>query len=182
MDTAPEAPVGTTRATLIGFRGCGKSTVGAVVAARLGWRFMDADSVLEERLGCTIAACFSRDGEPAFRRLEGACLQDLLASSGQMVLATGGGVVLREENREALRRQGGLVVYLEASAALLQERLTGDAQQRPSLTGAGVVAEVPALLAIRAPLYQSLAGLTLDARQDPQVLAGRIARALGRTS
>ena len=86
------APIG--HITLIGFRGCGKSTVGALLASQLGWPLLDADHLLEQRLGCSIATCLARDGEPAFRAQESACLRALLATPGRWVLATGGGVVL----------------------------------------------------------------------------------------
>jgi shikimate kinase len=162
------------RVTLIGFRGSGKSTVGAELATRLGWRFMDADSVLEERLACTIGEYIVRDGMAGFRRQESECLRSILASQDAIVLATGGGVILAPENREALRQSGGLVVYLEATVATVQERLRLD-RTRPSLTGLGVVAEVPQLLAERAPLYQELAMLTLPATEEPSALAERIA-------
>jgi len=166
-------PAATERITLIGFRGCGKSTVGSLLASQLGWPFRDADRVLEERLGCSIAACFAREGEAAFRAHESACLAVILATPAPWVLATGGGVVLAAENRQLLAEAGGVIVYLEADAPTLQARLASQAH-RPSLTGASVVDEVPALLAQRHGLYAGLAHLTLPATAAPADTAARL--------
>jgi len=166
-------PVAPERITLIGFRGSGKSTVGALLAKRLDWPLLDADRLLESRLGCTIAACLARDGEAVFRAQESACLRTILATPGPWVLATGGGVVLAEENRQRLAAEGGLIVYLEADAPTLQARLAGQTH-RPSLTGASVVDEVPGLLAQRQDFYAGLAQLTLPASAAPADTAARL--------
>ena len=84
--------------TLIGYRGCGKSTVAAILAPRLGLPWVDADDVLEQRAGTTIARLITARGEPAFRDLETLVLKDLIGGP-PAVLATGGGVVLRDENQ-----------------------------------------------------------------------------------
>src|SRR5581483_8052208 len=89
---------GKERIALIGYRGSGKSTVAQELAARLGWTWLDADTVLEERAGCTIHEMFLREGESAFREREAALLVELCALP-RLVLATGGGVILREDNR-----------------------------------------------------------------------------------
>jgi len=167
------APGTLDRITLIGFRGCGKSTVGAALAAALAWPLIDADTVLEQRLGCTIASLFARDGEAAFRVHESECLRAILATPAPWVLATGGGVVLNEENRIRLATDGGLIVYLEADAPTLQARLTQQ-PHRPSLTGAGAVEEVPRLLAQRQGFYAALAQLTVPAIAEPAETAARL--------
>nr|MBA3847338.1 shikimate kinase [Planctomycetota bacterium] len=92
----------TSRLVLVGYRASGKSTVGRAAARRLGWRFVDSDQRLESELG-PIAAFFAAHGEAEFRRRESACLAALLAETGPQVLATGGGIVLVESNRTALR-------------------------------------------------------------------------------
>jgi shikimate kinase len=166
------------RVCLIGYRASGKTTLAPLLASALGWRWHDCDRELEARAGESIAALLARAGEPAFRQAELACLADLLAGDQPLVLATGGGVVLRPENRACLASRGGLVVYLAADAALLQQRLQRSAGGRPSLTGAGVAEEVPALLAVREPLYRACAQLVVDASRPADELVPAIVSTL----
>ncbi len=165
----------TPRVTLVGYRASGKSTVGRLLAQRLGSPFIDGDAVLEERLGCTAAAWFARAGEASFREREAAVLAELLVGAESFVLATGGGVVLRRQNRDLLRSHGGLVIYLHAVAGELQARLRADAGGRPSLTGAPVADEVPSVLAVRDPLYREVAAHVVPAADAPEVVVERIA-------
>ena len=166
------------RITLVGYRGTGKSTVAALLAARLGCGWLDADAVLEERLGTTIAALVRERGEAAFREAETAFLRDLLASDVGVV-ATGGGVVLRPENRELLRQGGGAVVWLTAPADVIRSRLASDPttrERRPALSGNDPLAEVDAALAAREPLYRAVADVVFDTSVEvPEEVAGRIA-------
>lgn len=159
------------RLTLVGYRACGKSTVGRLVAARLGWPFIDADVDLEARLGMGIAAFFASRGEPAFRDAESAALGEILGKSGALVLSTGGGCVLRAENRGTLRANGGVVAYLHAPAEVLQERLRRDAGGRPSLSGVAVADEVPRILAQREPLYREVADAVIPADRPANAVA-----------
>ncbi len=155
----------TSRLVLVGYRASGKSTVGRAAARRLGWRFVDSDQRLESELG-PIAAFFAAHGEAEFRRRESACLAALLAETGPQVLATGGGIVLVESNRTALRTlsaSGALIVYLHADADCLAARLRQDAGGRPSLTGGSVADEVPRILGVREPLYRQVADAVIDA-------------------
>jgi shikimate kinase len=165
------------RVTLVGYRASGKSTVGPLLAKRLGWPFVDADRDLERRLGQDIAGFFAAHGEAAFREREAEALAELLAGDGHLVLATGGGAVLREANRAMLRRRGGLVAYLHAPVEVLQARLRAHAGGRPSLSGKAVWEEAPAILAVREPLYREVAGIVLDATRPPaanvEILAKR---------
>ena len=163
------------RVTLVGFRASGKSTVGRLLAARLAWPFVDADAAVESRLGMPIAAWFAAHGEPSFRDHEEEALAGALADDKPLVLATGGGAVLRPANRALLRERGGLVVYLEAPVAVIQERLRHGAAGRPSLTGGHVADEVPALMAMREPLYREVAGLVLPTGPAPADVAARLA-------
>lgn len=163
------------RVSLIGYRACGKTTVGRLLSGLLGAPFIDADAVIEQHIGCPIATCFARDGEAAFRDREAECLAALLAGEAPMVLATGGGAVLRAENRALLRARGGLVVYIEVPVGLIQARLRRDAGGRPSLTGAGVAEEAPRLLDVRAPLYRETAHHVIDGSTEPEVVARAIA-------
>lgn len=160
----------TSRLTLVGYRACGKTTIGRLIAARLGWPFVDADEELERRLGTTIAAFFAEHGEAPFREQEAQLLTELLAAAPPQILATGGGCVLQEDNRRQLRERGGLVVYLAAPAAFLQRRLRHHAGGRPSLTGATVADEVPRLLAQRDPLYREVATAVVRADRAEKAL------------
>jgi shikimate kinase len=164
---------------LIGYRGCGKSSVGAIVAARLGRPFLDADVVLEADAGMCIRDIFAREGEGGFRDRETATLRKL-AAGPLAVIATGGGVILRPENRELLRASG-VVVWLAAPAELLWDRISTDpttAARRPNLAGGGPD-EVRALLAVREPLYAATAHATVDASRSPEEVAGDILSAVG---
>lgn len=150
---------------LVGYRGSGKTSVGRKLAERLGLSFVDADEQLVRRAGKTIKEIFETDGEAAFRDLEAAVLNDLLAGPAA-VLSLGGGVVLRETNRAALKRHDGPTVYLHADAETLHARIHADpntAANRPALTHlGGGVDEIARLLEQRLPLYREVATVELD--------------------
>ena len=157
------------RVTLVGYRGTGKSTLAAALADALGCSWADADTVLETRLGTTIAALVAGRGEAAFRDAESEVLDDLLASCDG-VLSTGGGVVLRPANRLALRQRGRPIVWLDASADVIRDRLARDpttATRRPGLSGADPLGEVEATLASRRPLYREVADTVIDTSSAP---------------
>jgi shikimate kinase len=164
------------RITLIGYRGTGKSTVAGILARRLRCPWHDADAVLEARIGGTIAGLIRERGEPAFRDEEVAVLRDLLERPG--VVATGGGVVLREENRDLLRHRGRPVVWLTAPADVLRRRLAADpttADRRPALSGSDPLAEIENALRDREPFYRGCADAAFDAASDPpERVASRI--------
>ena len=150
--------------TFIGFRGCGKSTVGAAVAARLGRPFVDADAEIERRAGRSIREIFAGSGESAFRDLERGTLAELLADD-DLVIAAGGGAVLAAETRAAMRAAGP-VVYLRVTAETAERRIAADATtaaRRPALTALPPRQEIESLLAARGPLYAETATVTLDA-------------------
>jgi shikimate kinase len=129
--SASPAPV--ERIVLTGFMGSGKSTVGPLVAARLGWSFLDVDNVIEAESGCSIAAIFARDGEAAFRDLEHATISRL-ATSGDLVLALGGGAIERDATRDLLlNAPGTLLVHLEVELATTLARCSGTEGSRPVL-------------------------------------------------
>ena len=162
---------------LIGYRGSGKTTVAAELARLLGWKWLDADEEVERRAGKTIKEIFASSGEPSFRDLEAVVVADL-AKLTSYVVALGGGAVLRDENRQAIRG-GGKVVWLKASPQVLYQRICGDsstADRRPDLTSTGGLTEVQRLLAIRSPIYAACADLTLDAESStPAELAKQAA-------
>lgn len=148
--------------------GSGKSTIGKRLASRLSCRFIDADRELEARCGVAIPTIFDLEGEEGFRRREAALIEDLSTNDG-LVLATGGGVILREENRRALHERG-FVIYLEASVNELLHRLRNDTK-RPLLAGGQPREKLEILAATRVPLYKSIAHLTISsARQSAQAL------------
>src|SRR5262245_52270763 len=137
------------RIILIGYRGTGKTTVGRLLAERLGWEFADADDHIEASAGRSIAAIFATEGEgeAAFRDYEAAAIRELCQCE-RIVIATGGGAVLRPDNRELLR-SAGFVAWLTATPETIWERLRGDpttAARRPNLTPAGGIDEVRALV------------------------------------
>jgi shikimate kinase len=160
---------------LIGYRGSGKTTVAKNLAERLNWSWLDADAVLEERYGRSIRLIFAEEGEAGFREKEAAILDELCRSAHQ-VIATGGGVVLRAANRERLRASGR-VVWLEADAQTLWQRLQADAttrERRPPLKGGGL-AEIEHLLEVRTPLYRSCADFSVDTTElAPDRIASQI--------
>lgn len=153
---------------LIGMPGAGKSTVGRHLARAMGLEFIDADEALVARNGVSIATIFEIEGEAGFRAREAAILEELTQREG-IVLATGGGAVLREENRAALSARG-LTVYLSASLETLLSRTRSESigrsvAVRPLLAVAeSSRADVLAhLLEVRVPLYNATAHLAIDA-------------------
>ena len=149
---------------LVGMMGCGKSTVGRRLAASLGRRFVDADKELEARCGVPIATIFEVEGEAGFRRREAALIDELTQEPG-LVLATGGGAVLLEENRRRLRERG-LVVYLRATVQDLWLRLRHD-KVRPLLQTAEPRKRIAQLVEVRDPLYQECAHLIVQTGRQP---------------
>ncbi len=156
---------------LCGFMGTGKTTVGKLVAERLGWRFVDTDQVIEEQQGRSIKAIFASDGEAAFRRMEAAlCIE--LAGWRQTVIATGGGIVLNPANRANLNH-AGLVICLEASAQEIATRLAG-VTDRPLLAGPDPVSRIQHLLAARAEAYGALPHHVNTSGCSPDDIAGQV--------
>jgi shikimate kinase len=144
---------------LVGLPGSGKSTVGRHLARRMGLPFVDSDQVIEQRIGSSIRAFFEREGETAFRDIESQAI-DELTRGPQAVVATGGGAVLRAENRQCLRERGQ-VVYLRSHAEDLFRRLRHD-RQRPLLQVDDPLARLKELHAQRHPLYAQTAHFVID--------------------
>ncbi len=170
---------------LVGYRGTGKTTIGRLVAAALGWPFVDLDERIEAVAGRSIAAIFADEGEAGFRDRESAALMEAAllplseaerGNQNQTVISTGGGIVLREENRRHLKSTG-LVVWLRASAETIWARLQADATtagRRPNLSGGGL-AEIIELLAVRERFYQQIADGSFDTDgRSPEALAATI--------
>ena len=160
---------------LVGMMGSGKSTAGRHLADLLGYRFLDADTSIEQVAGRSIPDLFASEGESGFRALEAAVLNQI-ASWHSLVVATGGGVVTRPENWGQLHQ--GVVIWLDAPDALLLERLSSDPTPRPLLQADDPAARLATLLAERRPLYaQADLHILQDGRPADQV-ASQILEAL----
>ncbi|MFC5500431.1 shikimate kinase [Caenimonas terrae] len=139
--------------------GSGKSTVGRQLARRLGLPFTDSDHVIEQRIGCSIRSFFEREGEPAFRDIEQAVLDELM-DSPPGVVATGGGAVLRSANRERLRA-GATVIYLRSTPEEVYRRTRHD-KSRPLLQVDDPMERLRSLQAERDPLYREAAHFVVE--------------------
>ena len=139
------------RIVLMGFMGAGKTTIGKALAEKLSWDFIDTDAEIEKEQGRKISEIFETEGEQAFRDMETRLLKKLEKSEERFVLSIGGGMPVREENRELLR-QIGTVVYLKATKEELVRRLSGDTS-RPLLHGGALEEKVAALMAARESIY-----------------------------
>jgi len=155
---------------LVGYRGSGKTTVGLLLAGRLAKPFVDLDQQIVAMAEKSIKMIFAEDGEKYFRDLE---TQALLAAIQQpeQVIALGGGALIREENRAAIKAGGHQVVYLRCDASELVKRIAADpatAANRPNLTGlGGGLAEVQTLLAQREPIYRAVCHYEIDVTYLP---------------
>ncbi len=157
---------------LVGLMGAGKTSVGKLLARRLGKTFHDADHVMEARTGVRIPVIFEIEGEAGFRARESALI-DELTQLDDIVLATGGGAVIAESNRAALR-QRGTVVYLRASVDELWSRTRHD-RNRPLLQTADPRARLEQLHEQRDPLYREVAHLIVDTgSQSVKTLIARL--------
>jgi len=161
---------------LTGFMGAGKSTVGRIVASRLDRDLVDLDAAIEAREGATVAEIFSARGEDGFREAEHRALEALVAAPSAVV-ATGGGVVLREDNQGLLKRHG-TVVYLSVTPEEAMARL-GDAGDRPLLAGGGLAA-ARSILTARLALYRATADHVVDTGgRTPAEVAEAVLAAIG---
>lgn len=135
---------------LTGFMGCGKTSVGQVLAERLGWQFVDLDQVIVEETGTSINEIFATSGEPAFRELEARMLQQVALGEKQVV-STGGGVVIASGNRQVMRHHGS-IVNLTASVETIAQRVSGNSE-RPLLADDASVDRIRTMLSVREEFY-----------------------------
>ena len=153
---------------LIGLMGAGKTTIGRQIASELSLEFFDSDHEIENRTGVTITHIFDIEGENGFRKRETAMLDELTDKKG-IVLATGGGAILRAENRQFLMSRG-TTIYLYANIDTLLERTSKD-RNRPLLQTEDPKAKLEELLETRDPLYRETADIIIDTGKDSVRLA-----------
>ena len=145
---------------LIGFMGCGKSTVGVKLSYRLRRTIEDTDKLIEKEEGRTISEIFAVDGEEYFRNLETECLKNMRKTVHNQIISVGGGLPMREENHKLLKELG-TVIYLRASADTIYERLKYDTT-RPLLQGDNPQEKIRTLLNKRAATYEQAADVIVD--------------------
>ncbi len=152
--------------------GCGKNTVGSRLANKLGYEFYDMDKYIESREGKKISEIFASDGEAYFRKLETLACHELMKKEN-LVLACGGGTVLKQENVDALHNGGGKVFFLKVPVAALKERLKND-KVRPLLQVPNRNERIDQLYAERLPKYLLAADEVIDAGSPPGWVASRM--------
>ncbi|HZE97727.1 MAG TPA: shikimate kinase [Planctomycetota bacterium] len=148
---------------LIGFRGCGKSTVGKALSDRLGREFIDCDAWIERHTGLTIREIFEQHGESHFRTLESQAIGELSAMDGK-IIATGGGAALKYQNMQVFKRNGGRIFFLEVGPETAFQRIQDDAtsrSRRPALTEKDPFTEVKEQIEFRRPYYLKGADVTV---------------------
>jgi len=148
---------------LIGYRCSGKTVVGKIVARELGRDFMDTDELIEVNTGCSIEKIISTKGWPCFRRVEKKMIKKV-AQKNNLVIATGGGVVMDKENLKNLK-ENGWTVWLDAKPEVLKQRMFNEKNGgivRPSLTGDDPLEEIQQVLDVRRPLYKEAANIVID--------------------
>lgn len=150
------------RIFIVGPMGAGKTTIGRGLAKRLGWDFVDADAEIERRSGVDIARIFEREGEPGFRRRECFTMENL-THRDKIVLATGGGAVLNDDNRIALGR--GFCIYIYSPIEIQLER-TSRNNRRPLLQVKNPKAKLESLFEERDPLYREVADAVVESIRD----------------
>jgi shikimate kinase len=176
-----EAAAPPRRIVLTGFMGSGKSTVGPLLAARLGWKFLDVDDAIEAEAGVSIAEIFAHHGEASFRERERETIARLIESDA-LVLALGGGAIEHPATRELLLTSAGtLLIHLEVELATTQARCRGTEHLRPILADQ---ANLASRYRRRLPLYRkahvtiSVDALTPEQAVDAILHAGRLAAAI----
>jgi shikimate kinase len=162
---------------MVGARGCGKTTVGQVLALALGYEFTDTDEMLLRTTGQSVAQIVESDGWVGFRAKESEILKTV--TGVRKVIATGGGIVLAAANRQFMH-SCGTVIYLHAPADVLARRLEAfpEEDQRPSLTGRPIAEEIAEILLAREALYQDAAHYVFDATVSPDGVVDAIVRQL----
>jgi shikimate kinase len=160
----------------------GKTTVGQIVAARLGWGYVDSDEQVCERTGRTVREIFEQDGEAAFRTEERLALEAAIADPQPRVVSVAGGAVLDLANRQLLR-SSGTVAWLRADPHVLATRVRASGQAHRPLLGDDPEASLERLDAERRPIYEELADLVVDVEgRTPAEIAERLVQELAATT
>lgn len=158
---------------LIGYMGCGKSTIGKNLSYKLKMALIDTDKSIENRQKRTISAIFDEDGEEAFRQMETDYLREVLTYKDPYVISVGGGLPMREVNQE-LMQDLGVVVYLRAKPETIYQRLKHDTT-RPLLRGDNPEQKIRDMIAYRGPIYEKAAQVIIDVEgKDVDSLAREI--------
>jgi shikimate kinase len=163
--------------TLVGFMGTGKTTVGRILARKLGYRFIDVDDEIEREQGVTISHIFSEMGEPYFRQLERGLIKTLSLKEG-LIISAGGGAVVDERNIEAMK-QGGALVCLTATPDEIMKRV-GNSSNRPLLQVPDPMAKIMELLSKREPFYLKADIIVDTTMKTPEEVAGEVIRLTSR--
>ena len=146
---------------LIGFMGCGKSSVGSRLSYQLRRTMIDTDKWIEQRQKKTISQIFQESGEEAFRQMETECLKELIRTADRQIISVGGGLPMREENHELLKELGR-VFYLKVTPETVYERVKNDTT-RPLLQVEDPMERIRTLMEKRAPVYEACADVILEA-------------------
>jgi len=146
---------------LVGLMGSGKTTVGKLASKKLSKLFIDSDHVIEENTGVRVPLIFEYEGEEGFRKRETKALEELVTKKN-IILATGGGIILKKSNQKLLV-DNGLVIYLKADYELLASRLRND-RSRPLLQGVDIRTKLENLFEARDPIYKSIADYVVDTK------------------
>ena len=163
---------------LCGFMGCGKTTVGKRAAKLMKRSFCDLDQYIEQKAGMTVSEIFARQGEAAFRQMENEAVREI-SKTGDMVVACGGGTVLRPENVEAFHENGSLILLLDVPLPVLQERLKTDTT-RPLLQKPDRNRVIADLYRQRIGKYRRAADVTVRATAPFWIVAKKVAAIGGR--
>lgn len=166
-----------TNIVLIGFMGCGKTTLGKKISTRLGYKFIDTDKYIEKKENKNISKIFENDGEEYFRQLERNMVMEL-SEERKCVIATGGGIIKDAETMAYLKKSG-IILYLKSTAEHIY-RNVGNDKSRPLLQGGNKMEKIRTLMAERIPIYEKYAMVTVDvSRGTVSQTAKRIIEALG---
>lgn len=145
---------------LIGYMGCGKTTLGRKVSFREKIALLDTDKMIEQKQGRTVSEIFDTDGEAAFRQMETDCLEEIMTYEERYVISVGGGLPMKEENRKLLKELG-TVLYLRARPDTIYGRLKNDTT-RPLLRGDDPEGKIRTMIGVRGPVYEEAADAVID--------------------
>lgn len=145
---------------LIGFMGCGKTSIGKRLSYVLQWTMLDTDKWIEQKQKMSVSDIFHQFGEPAFRQMETRCLEELIQTTDKQIISVGGGLPMRSENHSLLRELG-TVIYLKVTPKAVYERLKDDTT-RPLLQVDNPAEEISRLMEKRAPIYEACADVVVE--------------------